>query len=90
MRLDIATVPGDPRGDRRLAFLELHEGTAMPDQLLGQRTHLVERLVRLLDAEVTLLHARMIRPLCARVNGFGSHGPRLAICPPNTPWQSIA
>jgi hypothetical protein len=63
VRLDIAAVPGDPRRDRRLAFLELHQGTAMPDQLLGQRTHLVERLVRLLDTEVTLLHARMIRPL---------------------------
>jgi hypothetical protein len=32
----------------------------------------------------------MIRPLWARVNGFGSYAPRLAIRPPNAPWQWIA
>src|SRR4029453_7207052 len=63
VRLDVAAVPRDPHRDRRLAFLELHQGAAVPDQLLGQRTHLVERLVRLLGSEVPLLHARMIRPL---------------------------
>jgi hypothetical protein len=35
----------------------------VPDQLLRERTHLQERLVRLLHREVPLLHARMIRPL---------------------------
>jgi hypothetical protein len=35
----------------------------VPDQLLRERTHLQERLVRLLCREVPLLHARMIRPL---------------------------
>jgi len=35
----------------------------VPDQFLGQRPHLSERLVRLLNREVPRLHARMIRPL---------------------------
>ena len=63
MRLDVAAVPGDPRRQRNLPLLELDQRTAVPDQLLGQRTHLGERLVSLLKREVLRLHARMIRPL---------------------------
>ena len=51
------------RRQRRLPLLELDERAPVPDQLLGERTHLAERLVRLIKSEVPLFHARMIRPL---------------------------
>ena len=57
-----AAVARDPRRHRRLPLLELDERAPVLDQLLGERTHLQERLVRLLCREVPLLHARMIRP----------------------------
>src|SRR5262245_14561154 len=63
VRLDVAAVPRDPRGERRLSLLQLDERPPVADQFLGERPHFPERLVRLLDREVPRLHARMIRPL---------------------------
>jgi len=63
VRLDVPSVPGNPRSQRRLPLLELDERTPVADELLRQRAHLLERCVRLLNREVPRLHARMIRPL---------------------------
>src|SRR5262245_19837690 len=61
VRLDVPTVARDPHRQRRLPLLKLHQRASVLDQLLRQRTHIAERLVRLLGTEVPLLHVRMIR-----------------------------
>src|SRR5262245_57892374 len=72
LRLDVAPVARDPLVQRRLQLLQLEERTAVLDQLLGQRPHLPQRLVRLFSREVARRHTNMIRPSCARVNGLRS------------------
>ena len=62
VRLHVPPVAGDPLGQRRLLLLKLDERAPVLDELLGQRPDVLERLVRLLNGEVTRRHARMIRP----------------------------
>ena len=60
VRLDIASVARDPGRQRGLPLLQLDERAAVLDELLGQRPHLAESLVRLVRCEVAGRHARMI------------------------------
>ena len=59
-RLEVAPVARDPGRQLGLLLLKRDERAPVLDELLGQRPHLVECLVRLVRCEVAWRHARMI------------------------------
>jgi hypothetical protein len=68
LRIDTAAVPGDPLYELRvLALRPLMRAPVLHD-LLGERSHLVERGVGLLGRETARGHAPMIRAPWRSVN----------------------